>query len=548
MAAKPDEHVWHYRPGEFVIAAELNQDDDEQEHRHCHQTVRLGLEQEFAGRAGGVFDPQQRRPDPIIFRAPGRPPLGFFFYDLADRNNLGTVKEVVSRVHTQGLASIAPARTRGGVSLVGAMPHWLGSSLQDFGDGSPASLPAPTKPPPGGGRWRYRYTPQNPKLDLRRRVEKVPGRALVDVLVLDTAPDWDAARSQAARFAQTNGQLHAVVDMLGSQSLPEWQVHALRGLGDEGLKLKQAPDGRKRGYQESDHGLFVSGLIHDLAPRANIQLRPVLNPWGVGDLHLLLQVLEKVVGQKPIDKPLLINMSLGFLPKLQHLHWMWYDVNPPNDPDFVRDRPIPNQPTDRRWLAGHRDDVEDAKRQLHGGIERLTRYLLANNCLGVAAVGNDSLRRVDNDRQRFEPRVPARYASVLGVAATTSDPSQAARYSNIGDEMEFGDHIATFGGDIDSSDGPRDGVIGLYTAERFPTPDGGDGAPNDSGWAVWSGSSFATGLATGMVANYWAAQRARKPETHAEAILLGFNTLAESYAPALRTPSIGMRGEWQRHP
>jgi hypothetical protein len=545
--ANPRDHVWHYRPGEFVLAAELNQDDDEHQHRQCHQTVRLGLEQQLAGRTGGVFDARQRRPDPIVFRAPGRPPLGFFFYDLADRNNLATVKEVVSRVHTHGLAAVAPAGTPGGVSLVGAMPHWLGSSLQDFGDGSPASLPAPTTPP-AAGRWRYRYTPQNPKLDLRDRVARGPARALVDVLVLDTTPDWDAARQQADRFARTNAQLRPVVDLLSSPSLPDWQTSALRGLSDEGLKLNRAPDGRKRGYPETDHGLFVSGLIHDMAPRANLRLRPVLNPWGVGDLHLLLQVLAEELAAKPVDKPLLINMSLGFLPKLQHLHWMWYDVAPADDPDFVRDRPIPNQRADKRWLAAHRDDVEEAKRQLHGGIERLTRYLLANNCLGVAAVGNDSLRRVEHDRQRFEPRVPARYPAVLGVAATTSNPAEAARYSNIGDELEFGDHIATFGGDIDNTDQPRDGVVGLYTAERFPTANGNrDGAPNESGWAAWSGSSFSTALATGMVANYWAAQRARKPATHAEAILLGFNTLAESYAPALRTPSIGLRGEWQHH-
>jgi Subtilase family len=543
MAERQQQHVWHYRPGEFVVAAELAEDDEH--HRQAHGLMRLGIERQLAGRSGGVFHAQQRRPRPIVFRAPGRPPLGFFFYDLADRTDMGVVKQVVSSVHAQGLAALQPAE-QAGISLVGAMPHWLGSSLQDFGGGSPASLPRPTRPP-ADGRWRYRYTPTSAKLDLRSRVEKVPRRAHVPVLVLDTSPEWEFAQQQAARFGATNPQLATVVELLAEHGLPDWHLAAIRELRGEALKLTPGADGRSRAYLEADHGLFVSGLIHDLAPRAGLRLRPVLNPWGVGDLHLLLQVLAEELASKPVDQPLIINMSLGFLPKLQHLHWTWYGVDPPDDPDFVRDGPIPGHPTDRRWLAAHRDEVEETTRMLHRGIERMTRYLLANNCLAIAAAGNDSLRRVEHDRQRFDPRVPARYESVLGVAATTDDPTRAARYSNIGDDREFGDHIATFGGDVDDADEPKDGVVGLYSADSFPDPDGGPATPNETGWAMWSGSSFSTGLATGMVANYWATQRDRKPDTGAEAVLLGFNTLADNYAPALRTPSIAIEGEWQRH-
>src|SRR5207302_11074802 len=96
-------------------------------------------------------------------------------------------------------------------------------------------------------------------------------------------------------------------------------------------------------------------------------------------------------------------------------------------------------------------------------------YLLAHNCLGVAAAGNDSLRRVESGRPRMGPRIPARYGSVLGVAATTGDPSAAAAYSNVGEELEIGDHIATFGGDLTPAmDEPLNGVVSVYSAARFP--------------------------------------------------------------------------------
>ena len=52
--------------------------------------------------------------------------------------------------------------------------------------------------------------------------------------------------------------------------------------------------------------------------------------------------------------------------------------------------------------------------------------------------------------------------------------------------------------------------------------------------------------ASGVVAGYWAEQRAADPGTTAERVLLHFNELANSYAPALRTPSFAVDGTWER--
>jgi hypothetical protein len=553
MAQSTQQYPWQYRPGEVVVAVQLP--EDQEQHRQSHALVGQAVETHLAGRTGGVFHPVQRRPEPIVFRARGRAPLGFLFYDLAQPDAHAPVKEVVSGVLTRQADVLAPLGGAG-ITPVGVMPHWLGSAQVAYGDGSPASVPRPTAPP-GDGRWRFRYTPRDPALDGRARLRDTPAAGAVSVLVLDTAPRWGQARRQAEYLADRNGSLPEVFDLLDRHPLQDWHAAAARGMREDGLELAPSPDGRAHEYDMSDHGLFVAGLIHDLAPHADLRLRPVLNPRGVGDLQLLLRVLADEVARKDPDVPLVINMSLAFAPKLEHLPWMWYGVKRPNDPEFVDDSLTadvvryagwPAHADDRAWLARHRDEVEQTTRLLHSGIDQLARYLLANNCLGVAAAGNDSRKRVEGGRPRLGPRVPARYESVLGVAATTGDPSQAASYSNAGGDLEFGDHIATFGGEVTASNEPEDGVVGLYSAPTFPgVPGGTDGSlTNETGWATWSGTSFATAIASGLVAGYWAEQGATAPGMHAEAVLLQFNTLARDYAPALRTPSIAVEGAWER--
>jgi len=545
MAQSRAGQPWHYRPGEMVVATQLPADAGA--HRAAHGAIRTAIEQHLAGRLGGVFAPTQRRPEPIVFNAPGRPPLAFLFFDLAEPESHEFTKLVVHHTQASNLAALDRPRNAG-MAPVGVMPHWLGSAQSNYSDGSPASLPRPARPP-RAGRWAYRYAPRDERLDFRSRLDHASSRAHVPVLVLDTTPDWRAAKRQAAKFADTNAQLAEMLEVLPGEPLPGWHSAALGERDAERLKLADTPDGRPRGHDESAHGLFIAGLIHDLAPRARLRLRPVLNRYGVGDLHLLLQVLQDVVAAKQLSEPLVINMSLGFLPKMEYLPWLWYGVTPPNNPDFVPDVPIRGEPRDMAWLLANREEVQRTTHLLHNGVDQMARYLLANNCLGIAAVGNDSLRRVETGRPRLGPRVPARYESVLGVAATTRDPVRPAPYSNVGDELEMGDHIATFGGDVTGGDEPKNGVVGVYAATTFPrarSDRGTPALPNTTGWASWSGTSFATGIASGLVAGYWAAERIQHPKTRAADVLAAFHALAGAYVPGLRTPSIDMLGVWQK--
>src|SRR5207302_706095 len=86
--------------------------------------------------------------------------------------------------------------------------------------------------------------------------------------------------------------------------------------------------GRLVGFRMPDHGLFVAGIIRDLAPDANIECVRVLNDFCTGSIQTLVDVLNGITKRmSPINpdtneagdlynirknspKPVVINLSL----------------------------------------------------------------------------------------------------------------------------------------------------------------------------------------------------------------------------------------------
>ena len=210
----------------------------------------------------------------------------------------------------------------------------------------------------------------------------------------------------------------------------------------------------------ADHGLFVAGLVHAVAPDSQIELIQVLNEEAVGTLHTLNYAIRRFMHQRKLEhlgtanegtlNDTVMNFSLGF-------------------PD----------PAGR---AGLDPEVVCLKTLLHGAA--------ALGATVVAAAGNAS------DSQNVEPPdVPAKYDFVIGVSASNEDKRRSC-FSNGGD-------VAAPGGDtydrrqrrcidqliVDSENNVQGAVIGL--APRT--------APK-SGYAYWVGTSFSAPLVSGLAA------------------------------------------------
>jgi hypothetical protein len=243
-------------------------------------------------------------------------------------------------------------------------------------------------------------------------------------------------------------------------------------------------------YDMNDHGLFVAGIIHSLAPQAQLHLYQVLNRYGVGDLEIIGDALQTVLSQfgDGSTTPLVINLSLNFAIPLEKGHTR------EGKPD-VSDRTGPRilesglEQGDQSWLnrvkrmmASFGDLLED----LGPGV--------------IAAAGND----YDAKRhgiQRPQARYPAAFDSVVGVGALPKFPPKGstgittASYSNLADRPEKSG-ITSLGGE----EGEGNGVLGIYIGD-FPKQKGDlEAPPNESGWAWWCGTSFATPIISGLVA------------------------------------------------
>jgi hypothetical protein len=291
----------------------------------------------------------------------------------------------------------------------------------------------------------------------------------VIVLVLDTAPQLDAIQN-------------APFDNPLLISLRRALTKVSEDLGD--LPVSPVfPSGGGEPYRMTDHGLFVAGLIHDIAPAAEIQLWRVLNAWGGGDLNTLFHAMSEALElARGTTKEVVINLSLV--------------INTPEDVKRLTDA----------W-GSQGFDFDQPFLDL---VELVIGAHLNTDCVAVAAAGNGS---GDPNLPARLPRYPARLNKLIGVAAMTHRGGPA-EYSDRGEDPgSTPNAVATFGGnaaypggkpqipeETDQAGGVitfRDAPIGLMISPHVPEETSQD---NTTGWAYWSGTSFATPIVSGLVA------------------------------------------------
>ncbi len=399
-----------------------------------------------------------------------------------------------------------------GVPIHSAMANWFcGSSC--FTHGGPATPPFPVLEGDicanDPGNWHISL----PDLAASPLGNK-SGKG-VTVFVLDTMPsatdDADgvvqAIQSAATKAGEQNHLLQTIATQMNREQEPYIKFHYTQlapffsTMASDQMVTGRDLHGKKHAFHMEDHGLFITGIIRDLAPEANIEHVRVLNDFGVGDCCTLIYALEAIHGRMSAldpatgkqgdlyQKPVVINLSLVTTPADEELvrYWFQESNNGYNPLDHLRAA----------------DDIKLLRAPLHWIIQELT----ASGAVIVGAAGNDSF--TPYIPTRIGPRYPAAFPEVISVAAVDKSGDMAS-YSNYPQVPSQHNGIATYGGSLprvsDIKQDNVDAVIGVYSATTYPALEARNPvlpdlpAPNNDGWAYWSGTSFAAPIISAVAA------------------------------------------------
>ncbi len=320
------------------------------------------------------------------------------------RWSAGPVQEALSRLRDAGAAAepnyvVLGSQTVLG-SPVGAEAHFVGgmmftANIMDTDVGpvlkatsNPAPAPSWLRQPLGLGE---------------------PHRA-PQILVLDTGLRTLDAKGDAVEHPQlTCARLHA-----------PWMRNSTVGAVDD---EDEYDDDQSRTLDfEAGHGTFITGIIQQICPDAEVHVAGVLSSFGDGDVDTVVASFERALTTAgPFD---IVVMSLG----------------------------------------GYMSDDD-------GGLFEAALGRLIGDGLGVAAAGNQSTSR---------PYFPAASPSIVGVGAL--DQADKAWFTN-------------FGGWVDACAPGIDVVSTFFLGDPRELDE-----PPFTGWARWSGTSFAAPKVAAAVA------------------------------------------------
>jgi hypothetical protein len=376
------------------------------------------------------------------------------------------------------------------VPIVFSAPTWLcGGTL--VGQGCPLTPPFPVED--ACSNWTIGLPGLDPKLQART------GDG-VTVFILDAFPERGVISNAAEDAGDDNWLLSNVNETVSFDYSLMSGVQEIQDMASTGnAAVGKDVYGRHYPIELSDHGLFIAGIIRDIARDARIECIRVLNFLCVGDLQIINGALSKIYNRMlSVDpdtgdegdlfgKPVVINLSLV----------------------------IP---------------TEDEARQkginpLAGGFEIVPAPLLfailglaGLGAIFVASAGNEGDQRELPGGKRPMALFPAALGSppysvdsVIAVGAVDAN-GHVTSYSCYPGSRG----IATYGGEVPRIVPPNppcsdpalttlDALRGIYSSVEYPPlsldpPAQYYQAPNDHAWAYWLGTSFATPIITAVTA------------------------------------------------
>ncbi|HXZ03486.1 MAG TPA: hypothetical protein VEH81_01565, partial [Ktedonobacteraceae bacterium] len=224
---------------------------------------------------------------------------------------------------------------QGKIPVVAATPNWLSG-----GAGCVTHTMAPPAIPIGHGDSHVSSPGLWPILlpELDDTMLHHTGKG-VTVFVLDSMPDPVEISNAAASTGHNNLLLQKIVNQISGAEKPPIKLK-YQNLGsrlDDSTSPEQPKSGddlygRSFPYPSQDHGLFITGMIRDLAKDATIEYIRVLNDYGVGDMSGLLDTLSQIQGRLEqhgnlYEQPVVINLSLGAIPSQEDLARLWFNAD-----------------------------------------------------------------------------------------------------------------------------------------------------------------------------------------------------------------------------
>lgn len=487
VMGRPTE-LFHWLPGEIVLVVRLARvpaDDAldtlvEQVHAQLNTFLaRYDLALALYGRGGRWLEhvampPVRRRA--FLFGLRRKQPLAALFFHVHRITKQQDARhdplpEALSYIHGH-----LEEFVQHGLHIVSAMPNWLVTAAPLlYSEGGTIVPPQPAPEMAVAGEqdalsgWHLSFAA--PDFLSHNGVSDA-----IQVVVLDTAQHPDRILSAVTRpELRQNWLLQRLAADLRRQDgsfVIDYDRYAPTNDVGTGWDSRHVP----RYYLMPDHGLAIAGIIRDLAPDAHIRLIRVLNDYGGSDLYSLFAALTDLEHELHTGRlrRVIINVSLTIMPDIRRLPYIWF--------------------ADRQWPNTRLMSVVRVLQHIEEGLRLLFASLSAQGALIVASAGNDSLQATTP----CPPRAPARYSSTLSVTSINSNflPSKYANAANIGAQRSG---IAAFGGDEPQTvdhNGLPDAVRGIYIAPTFPS-----GAFNNSGWADWRGTSFATAMISALGAH-----------------------------------------------
>lgn len=409
-----------------------------------------------------------------------------------------------------------------GTQLIAVMPHfWCASTnTKDITNGCPISppFPVPAENNHTSGKWHFRLQPEGPDSlsDIPASIKAATGEGIF-VFVLDTLPAPEQISQAADNCGESNVLLRDIAQNV------RWNYRVLSDSLDD--PHADAPmtgwdiNGERVNFPMADHGVFIAGIVRDLAPDSRVECIRVLNDYGVGNIAMLIDALSHIQNRllpvnpetgEPGDlyeKPVVVNLSLTATPAEESLNELGYT------------------------------DVTLAPARL--ALLKPMQALATQGVVFAASAGNGSgpnNQYTEPKEKRVNSRFPAAFAYDLpGIASHESlstmipvgalnSKGDAASYSNYPGMLGIG----TYGGELPQRDPapandktgtqpqpPFDASRGVYTATYYPALSETDPLSTYSPapafypvyrpallntWAYWSGTSFATPIISALAA------------------------------------------------